>query len=341
MKRRLKSSRERSFNNLITGLATLCGWVIVGTVGYRFLEKWTWFDSLYMTILSLSTVGFREVHNLSQSGRIFTLILIVGGLSTAAYSLSVIGQWVFEGKIREALGRTRMRKELNNLQGHRIVCGYGRMGKFVTQLLREEGETVVVIDRDESHEAELHDHGIPHLIGDATDEEILEGASISRAASMMALLPSDPENVYLTLTAKSLNPTILVVSRISHESARSKLLRAGVDSVIFPFQTAAVRAVNAILRPNVGEWVEVVSGKGGQPLNLEEIVLNTGSTFIGKTLSESDVRRSFKANVLAIRRRGTPMIINPEPDEIFQESDVIVAIGDPDGLNRLAERCAG
>jgi voltage-gated potassium channel len=140
MKRRLKSSRERSFNNLITGLSTLCGWVIVGTIGYRFLEKWTWFDSLYMTILSLSTVGFREAHNLSQSGRIFTLIPIVGRLSTAAYSLSVIGQWVFEGKIREALGRTRMRKELNNLRGHSIVCGYGRMGKVVTQLLREEGD---------------------------------------------------------------------------------------------------------------------------------------------------------------------------------------------------------
>ena len=321
--------------------ALLVAWTAVGTIGFVVLEGWTVTDALYMTVITISTVGFKEVHALSPAGKLFAIVIIVGGLGTAGYTFTMIARLLLEGELLDILGRRRMRTSLDKLQRHLIVCGYGRIGKPVTQGLERDGQTFVVIDRDPASEDELRRRGHPYIIGDATDEEILKLAHIESATVLLALLPSDPDNLFLAMTAKSMNPTLRVISRAQDDKAETKLKRGGADQTVSPYRIAAHRVLHAAVRPAIVEFMEIVTSDGPLQLGMEEVVVGESSALAGRSLADSDLRKSCGVIVVGIKKRSGDMVFNPAASETIASGDTLIAMGGEDDLEKLEAACAG
>ena len=249
---------------------------MVGTVGYRLIEGAPWGDALFMTFITLSTVGYGEVVPLSPAGRVFTMVLIALGMTLV---FAAVGAWVrvlFEGELENALGRRRIRKVLQSKSGHFIICGYGRFGRRVVQELRDRGEAFVVIDPSVDIPPE-----VLSIRGDATDETVLRHAGIERAKGLLTALPSDADNVYVTLTAKELNPALFVVSRCESESGEGRLRRAGADRVVAPYAIGGHRMVELALHPMLVEFGDVLTTDRGQHMSVAEITVGAGSALEG------------------------------------------------------------
>ncbi|MDX1389623.1 MAG: potassium channel protein, partial [Acidobacteriota bacterium] len=310
----------------------------VGTIGFCVLEGWSVTDALYMTVITVSTVGFKEVHPLSPAGKLFAIVVIIGGLGTAGYTFTMIVQLMLEGELLDILGRRRMKSSLDKLDRHLIVCGYGRIGKPVVQGLERDGQSFVVIDKDTS-EDEFRRRGHPYIIGDATDEEILRLAHVEKASVLLALLPSDPDNLFLAITAKSINPRIRVISRAQDEKAETKLKRGGADSTVSPYGIAAHRVLHAAVRPAIVEFLEIVTRDGPLQLNMEEVVVAEGSSLSGRSLAESGLRKSFGVIVVGIKKPSGEMVFNPEASEMITSGDILIAMGGEGDLERLEAAC--
>ncbi len=274
------------------GLVLLGFWTLVGTLGFVFIEGWSLGEAFYMTILTISTVGFSEVHPLSSAGRLFASFLIVTGLGTAIYTFTRLGQVVLEGELQGVLGRKRMKKKLAKLKDHYIVCGFGRIGKPVAQDLKQEGYTVCILENDPERESEISAAEHLYLMGDATDESVLDLAGIRRAKVVLALLPSDADNLFVTITVKELNPEVTVIARASDEKVEPRLKRSGADKVISPYKTAYARFFHAAIKPTVVEFLELVTHREYLQLSMEEITVLDGSTLQDITLSESEIRHN-------------------------------------------------
>lgn len=324
---------------LLAAVGLLVLWLTVGTVGYMVIEGWGFLDAVFMTTITLSTVGYGEVHPLSPAGRIFSILLMGAGLGTVLYAFTRIGQLVIEGELLDIMGMRRMRQQIENLEGHYIVCGYGRTGKPVVEGLVEEGKDVCVVELDPDLGPELRDAGVLFVIGDATEEETLLQAGLENAEGIMGLLPSDPDNVYLAITAQGVNPAAKVIVRASDEQAEMKMRRVGADEVVSPNKMAGERVLQAALRPTVVEFMELVTHRQHLHLNLEEVTVADGSVLAGETLGDAELRRRAGAIIVAIKRSSGEMVFNPKPADVIHAGDTLIALGEREDLQQLAGLC--
>ena len=311
--------------------------VFTGTFGYALIEEWPLIDSLYMTVITITTVGYGEVGELSGAGRFFTIGLIISSVGIVAYLISRIAGVVVEGEIRKFMGRKKLEKAIQNLKNHYIVCGYGRIGCYICHQFKAEGLPFVLIERDEQVIQGLEEEGLVYIKGDATDEKALIDAGIERAKSLIAAVASDADNLYITLTARELNQNLYILSRASEEKAERKLISAGANKVVSPYIIGAHRMVMTIIRPAVVELVDLAMKRESLQLQLEEIKINDTEKLPGTSLSESGIRRDLDLIVVAIKKEDGGMIFNPAFDTIIKKGDTLIALGERVNLNKLAE----
>jgi voltage-gated potassium channel len=301
-----------------------------GTVGYHLIEGWTFFDSAYMTIITLSTVGYGELRPLSPTGKMFTSALILFGVGTLAFTISRMTELLLE---RRLFYRRRLRMDINRLDGHVIVCGYGRMGKSVCDQLRHKGQSFVVIERDtQICESAYEEDRILHLLGDATDDTILERAGIEHASALATVLPGDAENLFVTLSSRKLNPKLTIVSRTSDTKNEAKMIAAGADRVLNPFNSGGRMMVRQLLQPTVTAVFDVLSDESSGDLSIDELKLGNDSPLIGTPLAQAPIRRDHDVIVIAIRREGDGLIFNPPGDLSPQSGDVLILLGRSEDL---------
>ena len=314
--------------------------LLCGSVGYILIEgsEWTTLDALYQTMITLTTVGFQEVHPLSSSGRIFTMFLILSGMGFIFYFLFRVTEVVIEGTVKDLFGRRKLEKKITQLEGHYIICGYGRIGRTVAQLLQQKPLEVVVIDKNAEYIPEFQEKGILYLLGEATDEDLLLRAGIEKAKGLVAVVSSDADNVYITLTARGLNPKLFILARAAEEASARKMIRAGADKVVSPYDIGARRMANTILRPTVIDFIELAMHTRNLELQMEEITIQEGARIQDVTLMESAIRKDYNLIVVAIKKKSGEMIFNPSPQAKLHVGDTLVVLGDRGNLTRLEKQ---
>jgi voltage-gated potassium channel len=311
--------------------------VVIGTLGYWILEPdYTLFDALYMTVITLTTVGYEEIHHpLDTRGRVFTILLLFGGVFTVFYAVSEIIRGVVSGELQVIYGRRRMERDLAGLKNHLIVCGYGRMGKLVCREFSREGQAFVVIEREEHL---LRGFDIPlgrALPGDATSDAILKQAGVERARALVVVAASDADNLYITLSARLLNPNLFIVVRAESDQAEEKLRRAGANRVVSPYAIGGFRVSQAVLRPAVVDFIELATRTDYLDLQIEEVSIAAGSRLADKTLQEGKVRREFGIIIVAIKKADGSMVFNPPGDAFMIAGDTLIALGHRQQLDQL------
>jgi len=327
--------RRRIARVVVVLLAAL----VTGTVGYMQLEGWRLLDALYMTVITLSTVGFTEVHPLTDAGHVFTIALIVTGVSAAAYAVGAIGEYVIGGRLSDALRRQRMQRDIDRLTNHYIVCGYGRVGReVVDELAARQIHTVVIEPSAEAIPAD--GSGTLRILGDATDDDLLRAAGIERAAGLVAAAGDDAINIVVTLSARALNPDLTIVARAIQPEAEDKLRRAGATHVISPYRIGGQRIVTQLLHPRVTDFLDVVMHRRNLGLWLEEITVAPNAAADGRPLDQTRLWGPQGIKVLAIARGGGDLITDPRGDLALGAGDVIIALGTLDQLS-VARRESG
>jgi voltage-gated potassium channel len=316
--------------------------VLAGTFGYYFIEShyapeehWTLLDSLYMTVITFSTIGYGEVHPLSDAGKVFTICLILGGVFTFVYTATEIIRTVVSGEVAEMLGKQQREHDLAEIKRHIIVCGYGRMGKLVCQEFSRDGVPFVLID---VNEEALRDFNLAHgltLAGDATSDEVLRHAGIDRARALVTVMASDADNLFTTLSARLLRSDLFIVARVEAAGSETKLLRAGANRVVSPYQIGGTRVAQAVLRPTVVDFIELATRTEHIDLQLEEARLGPASPLAGATLKDSRLRTDLKVIIVAIKKANGHMQYNPAPETILEPGDTLVAIGHREQLLQL------
>jgi len=309
--------------------------VAVGTLGYVIIEGWGFYDSLYMTIITLSTVGFGEVHILTSEGKIFTIILILFGVGTAAYGFGVLGQFVVEGELRKILGKRKMEKQIKKLKNHYIICGYGRVGGQVCREFKSRGASLIVVENDINHLEALAKTDLIFVQGDATDDETLKTAGIKRAKGLVSTIASEADNVYVTLSARHLNPDLVITCRADSKEAERNIRRAGADRVVSPHIIGGMRMALATLRPNVVDFLQVAGFEEGIGISIEELLIKENSPLAGHTLRELDLRAKYGLTVMGIRKPEGKMVRNPSAETLLEPGDIIILLGESNQLERL------
>jgi voltage-gated potassium channel len=335
-----------SRRQLVVAVVTPLLLVLVGTVGYAVIERdsYTPFDALYMTVITLSTIGYEEVHPLSAAGRVFTIFLILGGVFTFVYAVTALIRGIVSGEVGDLFGRRRMERNLAHVRAHMIVCGYGRMGRLVCQELAKQRVPFVVIDHNEELLADFDVPGGIPLTGDATSDETLRHAGIDRARGLITVMASDANNLYTTLSARLLNKELFIVARVEEAAAEAKLRRAGANRVVSPYQIGGTRLAHAVLRPTVVDFIEVATQTEHVELQIEEAQVGPGSPLAGATLRDSGLRADLRVMIVALKKPAGKMLFNPAPDHLIEAGDILVAIGrreDVDHLQALASGRAG
>lgn len=311
----------------------------IGTLGYILIEGWSLLDSVYMTVLTLATVGFREVNPLSPAGMIFTIFLMIFGIGIIAYAIGVFAQFMVEGHLQKVLGRRQVEKKISQLSGHYIICGFGRIGSIICRELHERPVPFVVIEQNSDFCEKIAAEGYLYLQGNATEDEILLAAGIERARGLITVVTSDTENVYITLTARGLSPDLFILSRAGDEGSEKKLNRAGASKVISPYNIGASRMAQAILRPSVMDFIEIATAGQNLELQLEEIMVTSSSRLVGMSLEQTGVRKEFGLIIVGIRSGTAPMIFNPPAETLITSGDILIALGPQPSIVKL-ERIA-
>ena len=309
--------------------------VALGTVGYMLIENWSLLDSLYMTVITLSTIGYGEVHAVSQPGRIFTLVLIVLGVGFFLYVIGNVVQFLVEGRIRIVLGRHKLDKQINQLNNHYIVCGYGRMGRALCRYLTQKQLKFVVIEKNVDRISVMNEDGILYIAGEATAEENLMKAGLKKASNLITALGTDADNVFLVLLAKGLNPNLYVVARASQNASKRPLYTAGADVVVSPFDVGARRMAHAVLRPNVIRFLEFAFADESTDIHIEEITVAASSKLVDVSLQESGIRQNYEVIILSIVNEDGTMVFNPSANTRICGGGSVIAVGSIDSLMQL------
>ncbi len=275
-----------SARRLLWGIIVLGTIIVVGVIGYMTIEGWSFLDSLFMTVETITTVGYNEVLPLSSGGQVFTIFLIISGVGGALYTLTGIIRYFIEGNLGTTLGRRRMENRISKLKGHFILCGFGRVGESVASTFHEEGVPFVVIDNKPSRIEHLEQSEYLYLEGDATRDEVLKEAGVERARGLVATLGSDADNTYITLSGRALNPEMFIESRASSEQAETKLKNAGADRVVAPYRIGARRMAMLAMRPKVVDFIDTIIRHRGPELQMENVAIENGSTLAGQTVNE-------------------------------------------------------
>ena len=291
------------------------------------IEGWDFFDALYMTVITIATVGYGEVHIVSPTGRIFTLVLIFLGVGYFLYVVGNFIQFLVEGRIRDVLGRQKLDRQINKLKGHYIICGYGRMGRSLARFLIQRYLDVVVIEQNEERASVMDDDGILYLLGQAADEALLIRAGIERARGLITVVGSDADNVFLVLLARQMNPDIFIVARSIMNSAKRTLSAAGANKVVSPYDLGARRMAHAILRPTVIEFLEMAFADETVDVEVEELPIKPNSPVARRTIYESEIRQKFDVTIISIKKEDGRMVFNPEAGTLLEGNDVLVVVG--------------
>ena len=325
--------RPDTWGHLATAASLIVGVLVLGTAGYTILGLGL-VDAAYQTIITVSTVGFREVADgdPDTAWKAYTSVLILLGAGSMLYGATSVIESIVEGRLTGQFRRYRMQRTIDDLSGHLVVCGTGRVGQAIEQFVRSVGQEIVVVDRDESR---LPDD-VLHVVGDATSDEVLRTAGIERAATLITALGTSVDNLYVTLSSRKMNPGLFIVSRADDSEAMTKMLQVGADRVLNPYEIAGSRMASLATQPNVADFVDVVVHDGTFEAKLREIRLPDGSDFIGQTIDDLAIRQETGAVVLSVRDRSEKFHTDDVTTRPFADGDVIVAIGSDAALDRLA-----
>ena len=324
---------------VLWGICALAAIIIIGTGGYIIIEGWSLLDALYMTIITITTVGYAEVHPLSAGGRIFSIFLIIGGVSGALYTLTGIIGYIIEGRFGTTLERRRMKTRIAKLKGHFILCGYGRVGEEIARKFKEEGILFVIIDNRPDCIARAEQAGYLYLQGDATSDEVLREAGIGQARGLVAAAGDDADNTYITLSARGLCPELFIEARASSEEAETKLKRAGANRIVSPHRIGGRRMAMLALRPAVVDFIDTVTHGRVREMQLEDVGIGGNSSLVGLTMKAA--RSKTGITILATRRKSGKLLANPHDEEIIEDGDQLIVIGTKERLAALEEAFEG
>ena len=311
--------------------------LLLGMVGFHSIEGWTWFDAFYMTLPTITTIGYGEVHPLSHSGRIFNSFLILASLFGGGFTIAIVSQALLEFEFGKAFGRRRMDRELSKLSGHYIICGAGRVGRTVARQLLARGQTCVIIDKDPVRAAWAEQENIPVIIGSASSEEALHKARIEEALGLVTAVNSDAENLYVVLTARGFRSDLKIIARASEEDATSKLMRAGASQVLSPYSFIGNRIAQLLLRPNVLDFIDTAIGTERLDVEIGEVQISDRSVFVNKSLADSAIRQQAGVIVVAVKGAEGTMKFNPSPETIIHGGDCLIVLGGDEQLKKLED----
>lgn len=322
----LTASRRLAASLAASVLVTVAGTIGYVAFGYGVL------DAFFQTVTTVTTVGFGELHKFTQGEEVFTIVLILAGVGTAAYTLSVLLEFFIEGYLGGSFRRRRMEQEIKAMSGHVIVCGWGRVGSAIARFLTADGSEVVIVDNDQHRLDTVHG---PYVLGDASDEEVLAAAGVGRARALITALNADADNLYVTLTARSMRPDLFIVSRAAGRSAWAKLQQAGADRVVDPQDLGGARMAALALQPHVAEFLDVVMHDGSLDFRLEQVEVQAGSPLAGQTLRSARLHEQTGVLVLAMREPGGTFRTNPAPTAAIVAGEILIVIGDAGGVEKL------
>jgi voltage-gated potassium channel len=321
----------------IIGVGLVLTVTVGGTLGYIVIEGWSAFDALYMTVITITTVGYREVHPLSRGGEAFTMVLLLAGVGTVFYVASLAVAAIIEGHLAirwDALRRGRM---IDSLQDHFIICGYGRMGRIIVEEFRRQGVPHLVVDRDPDLVHDVIERGGLGVAADASGEDVLQKIGIHKARGLIAAVGTDAENVYIVLSARLLRPDLYIIGRAETDDAVRKLKKAGADRVISPYQIGAQHIAMTALRPAVVDFVQLATSTSAEHLDLaiEQVRIAPSAALVGQSIVGANLRQRFGVVIVGIQRATGKMEFNPPPDALMQAGDQIIVMGKPDNLKQL------
>jgi len=328
-------ARDLRGRQLQLAVALLTVVIAAGTVGYIVIEGWSAWDAFYMTVISVTTVGYREVHDLSRAGQVFTSALLIFGVGTAFYAFTLVAAGVIESRLHPRIQERRRARMIDRLTDHFILCGAGRIGLIIAEEFRRQKVPFVVIDHDAGAVQAVLDRGDLAVEADASREDILQRLRIDSARGLIAALGSDAENVYTILTARGLRPDLFVIARADSEDASRKMLRAGANRVVSPYQIGAVQMAQTALRPAVVDFVELATSSENLELAMEQVAIAPASGLANRSIIEGNLRQRFGVIVVGIRREAGNMEFNPAPDAVMRAGDQLVVLGRPEQLKDL------
>ena len=324
-----------STRHLIFSVFLIVFIIILGVTGYMMIEGWNLLDALYMTVETLTTVGYNEVHEMTRMGRIFTILLICIGVAFFLYVAGAVVQFMVEGRIRTILGRRRLDKKIDRLKNHYIICGYGRIGKVLCKMLLRKPFDLVVVEKDPELIPVMDADKILYVSGDATNEENLLKAGMKRAKGLIAALATDTENVFLVLTARQLNPDLYIIARASSNDSKNKLHAAGANKVELPYDMGAVSMAQRIIRPTVTNFLELAFTHRRKDIQMEEMPVHSSSDLVNVMLKDSGIRQQFNLIIIAIKKLDGNMLFNPSFETVIEGGDTVIAVGQENNLQQL------
>ncbi|NQU81469.1 MAG: potassium channel protein [Bacteroidetes bacterium] len=328
---------KSEFKPAVYAFVLLVSIVGIGIIGFMIIEGFSFIESFFMTIITVSTVGFQEVHLLSDGGRVFTIFLIIFSFGIFAYAVTTFTRYIVDGIFRNYYKDNKVKKRIRKLSNHIIICGYGRNGKQAALNLREHKEDFVIIEKNESIIEKIReDESLLYIGGDAANDEILEAAKLESARALIATLPNDAENLYIVLTARQLNPDLLIISRASYDYSVEKLKRAGASNVIMPDKIGGQRMAKLVAEPDLVEFIEYLMLQSYKDVSLEEISCETlAACFVNKSIKELDIRNASGANIIGLKRADKSFIVNPSPEIRLSQEDQLFVLGKQEQIERL------
>lgn len=309
--------------------------LVTGTAGYMIIEDWRFLDALYMTIITISTVGYREVNQVGDIGRVFTIFLVLIGVGFTFYVMAAVVQFMVEGRVRIIMGRRRLDKQIDRLKNHYIVCGYGRIGRVLCRNLQRTPYDLVVVEKNPDLIPVMDEDGVLYLDGDAADEANLLKAGIRRARGLVAALATDTDNVFLVLSARQLAPELNIIARASQEGAKNKLRAAGANSVESPYEMGAASMAHRIIRPTVTNFLDLAFAHARKDIQMEEIPVSEKSRLTNIPLKDSGIRQDFNLIIIAIKKPDGTMLFNPSFEAALMPDDTVIAVGEEENLQKL------
>lgn len=309
--------------------------ILIGVTGYMTIEHWGFLDALYMTVTTFTTVGYSEVHEVSDLGRMFTIFFIIIGVMYFLYIAGVIVQFMVEGQIRTILGRRSLDKKIDRLKNHYIVCGYGRIGKTLCTILKKKAVDLVVIEKDKDIIPVMVENKIFYISGDAGDETNLIKAGIQHAKGLIAVLATDTDNVFLVLTARQLNPDLYIMANASRNESKPKLLAAGANRVELPYDMGAVSMAQRIIRPTVTNFLNLALAQRRKDIQMEEIPVSPSSELVNVMLKDSGIRQRYNLIIIAVKKSDDSMLFNPSFEAVIESGDTVIAVGEEENLKKL------
>jgi len=330
-----------SHKKVAKGFFILVVILFIGSVGYMSIEGWGFLDSLYMTVITITTVGFGEVREVTVIGRVFTIFIIFFGIGIIAYILGMVAQAMVELQVRSIFGRRKLGLKIRSIKNHYIICGFGRIGKIITRELKANDMPMVVIDNDPEEKEIFEAEDIPYLVDDATSEEVLLEAGVERARGLVSVVASDADNLFITITARGLNPKLFILARADEEHTEKKLLRAGANKVVMPYLIGGYKMAQTIIKPAVTDFIDFAVDNREMGLEMEELVVSEKSRLNGATLVDSGIRKEMDVIIVAIRTKEGEMRFNPSSQTRIEAGDTLISLGKSHDLEKLAGILSG